>query len=185
MTASPARVAPQGVTLVGTKTAALLVVASMIGTGVVTTTGLLVKDLGSPRAVLAAWILGGLLALCGGLSYAEWVAALPRNGGEYQLLGRVYHPAIGFAARVISVVVGFAAPLAASALAFGHYVSRIVPGLSPVAAALCIVVLLAALHSTSVPAGGRFQAIVTSVEVASSSCSWQRDCRWERRRACS
>jgi basic amino acid/polyamine antiporter, APA family len=163
---TPVRVAPQAVTLVGTKTAALLVVGSMIGTGVFTTTGLLVKDLGSPRAVLAAWIVGGLLALCGALSYAELVAALPRNGGEYQLLGRVYHPAIGFAAGVISVVVGFSAPLAASALAFGHYVSSIVPGLSPVAAALGIVVLLAALHATSVPAGGRFQAVVTSVEVA-------------------
>ncbi len=48
-------------------------------------------------------------------AYAELVAAMPRNGGEYQLLARIYHPAVGFVAGWISLVVGFSAPIAASA----------------------------------------------------------------------
>jgi amino acid transporter len=95
----------------------LLVVASMVGTGVFTTSGFLIRDIGSPAAVLVTWLAGGLLAICGALSYAELVAALPRNGGEYQLLTRIYHPAVGFAAGWISLVVGFSAPIAASELA--------------------------------------------------------------------
>jgi APA family basic amino acid/polyamine antiporter len=103
----------------------------MIGTGVFTTSGLLLDALGSPVAVIVAWVLGGVLAAAGALSYAELVAALPRNGGEYQLLTRIYHPAVGFGAGVISFVVGFAAPLAASALAFGHYAAAAVPAIRP------------------------------------------------------
>jgi len=144
----------------------MVVVASMVGTGVFTTTGLLVRDLRSPAAVLAAWAVGGLLAFCGALSYAELAAALPRNGGEYQLLGRIYHPAVGFAAGLISLVVGFSAPLAASALAFGHYLSAVAPLFQPLPAAIGIVVLGALLHAFHVRLGGRVQAAVTALEVA-------------------
>ncbi|HEY6003781.1 MAG TPA: amino acid permease, partial [Anaeromyxobacter sp.] len=115
--------AGDGARHVGALTATMLVVASMVGTGIFTTSGLLLRDLGSPIDVLAAWLVGGVLALCGALSYGELAAALPRNGGEYQLLSRIYHPAVGFSAGLVSLVVGFSAPLAASALAFGHYAS--------------------------------------------------------------
>ncbi len=157
------RRAPEGA--FGAPTATLLVVASMVGTGVFTTSGFLLRDLGSPLAVLACWAVGGILALCGALSYAELVAALPRNGGEYQLLARIYHPALGFAAGIISVVVGFAAPLAASALAFGHYLAAIAPGVAPVPAAVAVIVGTAALHAMHVRVGGRFQAAVTAVQI--------------------
>src|SRR5690606_3192724 len=93
-------------------TGTLLVVASMVGTGVFTTTGFLVRDLGSPGAVLVAWGFGGVLAAAGALAYAELSAALPDNGGEYYLLGRIYHPAVGFVAGWVSFVVGFSAPMA-------------------------------------------------------------------------
>jgi len=151
---------------VGGATATMLVVASMVGTGVFTTAGFLVRDLGSPLAVLAAWAVGGVLALCGALSYAELSAALPRNGGEYQLLGRIYPPALGFAAGIVSLVVGFSAPLAASALAFGHYLSAVVPGVRPVAAGIGIVIVLSALHAVHVRLGGWVQTAMTACEVA-------------------
>ena len=70
----------------GTATAALVVIASMIGTGVFTTTGVLVGELGSAGAVLAAWALYGVVALAGALCYAELASALAVNGGEYALL---------------------------------------------------------------------------------------------------
>ncbi len=164
--ALPGRTAPAGARRVGSSTATMVVVASMVGTGVFTTTGLLVRDLRTPAAVLAAWAVGGVLALCGALSYGELAAALPRNGGEYQLLGRIYHPALGFAAGIVSLVVGFSAPLAASALAFGHYLSAVAPGLPPVPSAVGIVVLASALHAFHVRLGGRVQTAVTALEVA-------------------
>ncbi|MCB9787120.1 MAG: amino acid permease [Deltaproteobacteria bacterium] len=69
--------------------------------------------------MMLVWLLGGLAALAGALSYAELAAAIPRNGGEYVLLSRIYHPAVGFVAGFVSLVAGFAAPIAASAIAFG------------------------------------------------------------------
>ncbi len=156
---------PTAARAIQTGTATSLVIASMVGTGIFTTTGFLIRDLGSPLAVLAAWVVGGVLALSGALSYAELVAAMPRNGGEYHLLGRIYHPALGFAAGLVSLVVGFAAPLAASALAFGHYVSAILPGTNSVLAAIVLVLVISALHASHVSAGGRFQGLVTAVQL--------------------
>ncbi len=158
--------APEQPRRIGGATATLLVAASMIGTGVFSTTGLLVAELGSARAVLAAWAVGGALALCGALSYGELGAALPRNGGEYRLLGRIYHPALGFAAGIVSLVVGFSAPLAASALAFGRYLAAAVPGVPPLAAGIAIVAVLSVPHALHVRAGARLQAAVTALEVA-------------------
>jgi APA family basic amino acid/polyamine antiporter len=150
---------------IGFGTATLLVVASMVGTGIFTTTGFLVRDLGSPLAVLAAWGVGGILALCGALSYGELVAAMPRNGGEYQLLARIYHPAIGFAAGLISLVVGFSAPLAASGLAFGHYLASVFPGVDPRLAGVVVIAAASALHASHVRLGAGFQTLITAVQV--------------------
>jgi len=145
----------------GGLTATLLVVASMVGTGVFTTTGVVVADVPSSTAVLDAWLLGGVLALAGALSYAELGAALPRNGGEYQLLGRIYHPAVGFVAGWVSLIVGFSAPIAASALAFGSYLAAVAPGVPPVAAAVVLIALLAALHGFDVKLGSGIQNVFT------------------------
>ncbi len=151
---------------VGVGAATALVVGSMVGTGVFTTTGFLVEALRSPGAVLLVWVGGGLLALCGALAYAELSAAVPRNGGEYALLGRAYHPAVGFAAGVISIVVGFAAPLAASALAFGRYLAAALPGVAPLPAAVAVILAFAALHGADVTWGSRGQSLVAAAQVA-------------------
>jgi APA family basic amino acid/polyamine antiporter len=149
----------------GMPTAVFLIVASMIGAGVFTTTGFLVRDLVSTSAVLAAWGLGGLTAICGALAYAELAAALPHNGGEYTLLSRIYHPAVGFVAGWISLVVGFSAPMAAAALAFGEYTERLLPGADPTAAGLTAILALALLHGLRVRLGGLVQNLVTAATV--------------------
>lgn len=138
-----------------------LVVASMIGTGVFTTSGLLLEDLRSTPAVLLAWALGGLLAMTGALSYAELVAALPENGGEYHLLSRIYHPAVGFVSGVVSFVVGFGAPIASSALAFGLYLHAVWPEVPVIPSALGLVVAMSALHAFRVGLGTRSQDVLT------------------------
>jgi APA family basic amino acid/polyamine antiporter len=147
-------------------TATLLVVANMVGTGVFTTTGFLIRDIGSAPAVLIVWLVGGVLALCGSLAYGELIGALPRNGGEYQLLSRIYHPAVGFTAGWISLIVGFSAPIGAASLAFGRYTAAVFPMVSPVAAALCLVILLSSLHALNVVWGGWVQNIFTVIKIA-------------------
>jgi APA family basic amino acid/polyamine antiporter len=150
----------------GVTTATFLVVASMIGTGVFTTSGFLLGDLRSAPGVLAAWLLGGLLAMAGALSYAELVAALPKNGGEYQLLSTIYHPALGFASGVVSFVVGFAAPIAASALAFGTYLHAVWPAIPELPAAVALILVLSAAHAWQVSLGTRLQDGLTIFKIA-------------------
>src|SRR6476619_444259 len=97
---------------VGFFTACGIVIANIIGTGVFTSLGFQVADIQSGFALLMLWIVGGIAALCGALCYGELSAALPRSGGEYNFLSRIYHPALGFMAGFISGTVGFAAPIA-------------------------------------------------------------------------
>ena len=71
------------------RTAVTLVVANMIGTGVFTSLGYQLLDIRSAPVILLLWTLGGVIALCGALCYAELAAALPRSGGEYNFVGRI------------------------------------------------------------------------------------------------
>lgn len=103
-----------------------VIVANMIGTGVFTSLGFQVVGTHTRFALLALWVVGGLVALSGDLSCAELGAALPKSGGEYVYLGRIYSPLIGFLGGWVSMTVGFAAPIALAALAFGRYLAAVV-----------------------------------------------------------
>ncbi len=137
----------------------------MIGTGIYTTTGLLVRDLGSAWLVLLAWAIGGLLSCCGALAYGRLATSLPFNGGEYQLLSRLYHPAVGFIAGWVSIVAGFSAPLAASAVAFACYSGRYLTHVPRDVLAISLVWIVTALHLRSVAFSGKVQVGVTSLQV--------------------
>ncbi|MBM3275008.1 MAG: APC family permease, partial [Candidatus Sericytochromatia bacterium] len=105
---------------VGLASATGLVIASMIGSGVFVTSGFMARDL-SPSAILAGWLVGGLLALCGAACYAAVAERIPRSGGEYRYLHDVYHPFAGYLAGWTSIVFGFAGPIAMAAMAAGAY----------------------------------------------------------------
>src|SRR6056297_4349536 len=107
-----------------------IVVANMIGAGIFTTSGLLMAQLNNPVLMLGLWVVGGIIALCGAISYGELGANIPEAGGEYQFLSELYHPMLGFLSGWVSFIVGFSAPIAASALGFGDYFIRAFPGLS-------------------------------------------------------
>lgn len=160
-----ARSANEARRVLGVFTATAIVVASMVGTGVFTTTGLLAADLRSSVAILLAWVVGGALAMCGALCYGELAAAMPRNGGEYVLLSRIYHPAAGFLAGWVSMVVGFSAPIAASAVAFGQYLGAVFPAVPTRAAAAALVLVLSVLHATDVRLGSATQNVFTVIKV--------------------
>jgi APA family basic amino acid/polyamine antiporter len=144
---------------------AALVVANMVGTGIFTSLGFQVGDIPSRPAIMALWTLGGVLALCGALCYAELSAALPRSGGEYHFLGQIYHPSLGFMAGVVSLVVGFAAPVALSAMAFGSYLQGVFPGVSPLAASMAVVVIVTLFHLRDLRLSSIFQIIFTVLKI--------------------
>jgi APA family basic amino acid/polyamine antiporter len=95
----------------------------MIGTGVFTTSGFALADLQSQHAVLLAWLVSGVLAMFGALSYGALARQIPESGGEYTFLGQIVHPLAGFLAGWISLLVGFTVPIAAAALALAAYLT--------------------------------------------------------------
>jgi basic amino acid/polyamine antiporter, APA family len=150
----------------GLTSAIALVVASMVGTGVFTTSGFLLGDLGSPWRVLTAWLVGGILAALGALSYGALARHIPESGGEYTFLSQTLHPAAGFLAGWVSLLVGFSAPLAAAAVGFGEY-TQPWTGLAPRVTATLLVLGFALLHGAHVRHGARAQDWSVGIKIVS------------------
>ncbi|MGO8952025.1 MAG: APC family permease [Rhodomicrobium sp.] len=146
-------------------TALALAAADMIGTGVFTSLGFQVRDIPSGFSLLMLWVVGGVVALCGALSYSELAAAFPRSGGEYNFLSRTFHPAAGFLAGWISATVGFAAPVALAAMAFGQYFAGIVHGAPALAVGLAVTFLVSLVHLSGTQRGSLLQNITTFLKL--------------------
>jgi APA family basic amino acid/polyamine antiporter len=146
-----------------------VLVSNAVGSGIFTTTGFLARDLGDPRVILGVWALGGALALAGAMSYSELGAALPRVGGEYVYLRRVFGPLAGFLSGWTSFAIGFSAAIAAASVAFGEYLIALFPdalgGVGPRPAALALVWALTGVHALGVERGGSFQRFVTVLKI--------------------
>ncbi len=160
----PAGGAGEAPRYIGYPSALAIVVANMVGTGVFTTLGLQAVGVRDGFALLLIWALGGLVALCGALSYAELSAAVPRSGGEYHFLSRIYHPLLGGLAGWVSVTVGFAAPVALAAMALGRYAATFHP-VSPQWVAVGAVLTVGLFHVVDVRLGQGFQNLATAAKV--------------------
>ncbi len=141
-----------------------LVIANMIGTGVFTSLGYQVGPLPSGFAIMMLWLLGGLVAWCGALTYAEIATTLERSGGEYLYLSKIYHPTLGFVSGWISTVAGFGGAISAVAIAIGSYSSLLIPLPQKVVSIGCIAVI-SAIHLLGVKTGGWMQTILTSLKL--------------------
>jgi basic amino acid/polyamine antiporter, APA family len=157
----------------GYREATSLIIAAMVGTGVFTSLGFQVKAIPSTSAVLMLWVLGGIASLCGALSYAELGATLPRSGGEYHLLSKIYNPTLGFIAGVGSIVAGLAAPVAVAAVAFGKYGGNVVGAWISLPAetlgtvlAVGVVVIVAIVHSWHIRIGALLHFGITFFNIA-------------------
>jgi basic amino acid/polyamine antiporter, APA family len=141
-----------------------IVVGNMIGTGVFASIGWQAGALPSGFVIALLWLLGGVLAFCGAVNYAELTAAFPKSGGEYQLLSRIYHPGVGFVSGWVSMIGGFPAPIAVNALLIGSYTTGLLGAeqewLSRLIAAAVVIVMTTA-HLVSVSFSGRFQWVFT------------------------
>ncbi|MBN8701683.1 MAG: amino acid permease [Bacteroidetes bacterium] len=150
---------------IGLFTATSIVISSMIGVGVFTSLGYQVEGLSSGFSILLLWVLGGFAALLGAFCYAELGAAMPRSGGEYNFLSTIYHPLLGFLSGWISATVGFSAPIAASAMAFGKYINAVFPTCSAQLTAIIVIVVVAGIHSLHISVSKKFQVITTVLNV--------------------
>ena len=151
---------------VSTLTATAIVVSDMVGVGVFTSLGFQVGDIPSGFALLLLWGVGGVVALCGALCYAELAAMFPRSGGEYTFLARAFGPALGFMAGWLSGTVGFSAPVALAAMAFGQYAGAVLPGLPPLPLGLAVLWTVTAVRLRGGRQGHRFQVAATLVKLA-------------------
>ena len=146
-------------------TATAVIIANMVGTGVFTSLGFQLQALDTGFPILLLWVLGGVCAFCGALVYAELGVALPRSGGEYNFLSRIYHPGVGFVSGWLSSTIGFAAPTALAAMTFGAYLAAVFPQLSADYLAVALVLTLTFLHSRSHSTSGMTQQLFTSLKV--------------------
>ncbi len=163
----------------GLTVTAAIVVANMIGTGVFTSAGFQSAALHDPMTILACWVAGGILALCGAAAYAELGSMMPRAGGEYVYLREAYHPVVGAMSGWVSLTAGFSAPIAAASILFSIYLSTLIPALQGAEPwisgvitigpqqliALGLIAVITALHSFDTKVGGWVQAAFTGAKV--------------------
>jgi APA family basic amino acid/polyamine antiporter len=147
-------------------TATAIVVADMVGVGVFTSLGFQVIDIPSGFSLMLLWVVGGVVAICRAFCYAELATMFPRSSGEYNFLRRIYHPAFGFVAGWLSATVGFAAPIALAAMAFGIYFKSIIPGAPPLLLGFGVTWLAALVHLGGVRFGGAYHNIWTALKLA-------------------
>ncbi|MFT4863125.1 MAG: APA family basic amino acid/polyamine antiporter [Pseudohongiellaceae bacterium] len=150
-------------------TVTAVVIANMVGTGVFTSLGFQLLDIRSGFVLLMLWAVGGLAALCGAMTYAELGAAMPRSGGEYNFLSRIYHPAAGFVSGWVSATIGFAGPVALAAMTFAAYATTALPGeASPLVEkglAGALLIALTLVHATNRRNSGGIQLLFTIFKV--------------------
>ena len=150
-------------------TVTAVVIANMVGTGVFTSLGFQLLEIRSGFVLLMLWAVGGIVAVCGAMTYAELGAALPRSGGEYNFLSKIYHPAAGFVSGWVSATIGFAAPTALAAITFATYATSILAGRSSATLekvlAAALVIALTIVHSSTRRKSGGLQVIFTTLKV--------------------
>jgi APA family basic amino acid/polyamine antiporter len=147
-----------------------LVISSMVGTGVFTSLGFQVGGTPSVFAILMLWLVGGIVAICGALNYSELATAMPRSGGEYNYLSKIYHPLLGFLSAFVSSLIGFAAPAALSAMAFAKYFKTITEGtllsnVTEVHIAVALITIITIVNGISLKLSAALQTISTALNL--------------------
>lgn len=152
-----------------------VVVASMVGSGILTNSGPILRSTGSYTALFLLWVLGGVMALAGALSLAELASDNPRAGGDYAFVKDAFGPAVGFVYGWAMAVLGFAAPIALVAFTTASYLlptleaagvaSWVAPATLAQIVATFIVIALTAMHCFGHEQSARLQAVTTAVKV--------------------
>jgi len=105
----------------------MIMIGFVIGMGIFRTAATSAKDAIDPSVYFSAWAIGGLVALCGALTYAEIGSRYPMTGGYYRVFAKAYHPSIAFAINCI-ILVSNAASISGVALIGSGYLLKLFPG---------------------------------------------------------
>ncbi len=150
---------------IGWPTASAIVIANMIGAGIFTSLGFQLVNTQNSWSILILWLLGGVVALCGALSYAELGTYWQRSGGEYHYLSKAFHPLLGYLSGWVSLTIGFSAPVALAGMALGQYVAPYL-GISGVQLAVPVILAVSLFHSFSIRKSGLLQNITTLLKIS-------------------
>jgi basic amino acid/polyamine antiporter, APA family len=170
---------------IGPVSATLLVITNVIGSAIFLTPGTMAATLPSEPLLLLAWILGGVIALCGGLTYAEMGAMFPRSGGLYVFLEEAYGPLVAFLFGWAGMLVILTGSVATVAVGFATYFSYFVPSLATTHQLLALpmpwgawtisagqvvaavsILALGAVNYAGVKNGNRLQATLTIIKIS-------------------
>ncbi len=148
--------------------ATLLVVASVVGSGIFFTPGLVADRLPHPAWILAAWGLGGLLSLAGALANGELGAMFPRAGGDYVFLRAAFHPVAGFLVGWLTFFAIYAGTIAVLARAFADGLSALMgwPHELSLSLAVGLIVIVSVLNYVGVRWGARANNLTTAIKIA-------------------
>lgn len=146
------------------KTAAGLVISSMIGTGVFTSLGFQLLEVQNTWSILLLWTLGRVMALVGAFTYAELGTHFRKTGGDYIFLSEAIHPAVGYLYAWVSLTVGFSAPIAIAAMAMNGYLSPILG--NTIYPGLFFLLAVPVAHIFSVSRSAHFQDVLTLIKIA-------------------
>ena len=149
---------------IGWQSAASIVVANMVGIGAFTSLGFQLTDLRHSGIIISLWVIGGITALFGALSYAELGTRYPQSGGEYFFLSKIYHPFVGYLSGWVSLTVGFSASIALAAMALAAYTSSILH-IHPKRIAVATIVFITLVHSFDLDKSRGFQNVFTVLKL--------------------
>lgn len=143
--------------------ATMIVVSGIIGSGIFINPYLVAQRVETPFLILAVWLAGGVIALCGAFVFAELGTVLPRVGGQYAFFREAFHPIVGFLHGWSLLLIIQSGATAAVAVACGQYVVNLA-GLSPSMAtpiAIAILVGLVVFHSCGIKPGAVLINVIT------------------------
>ena len=139
----------------------MLVMGSMIGSGVFIVAADISRQVGAPGPMLMTWVVTALLTLIAALSYGELAAAMPHAGGQYVYLREAFGPLYGFLFGWTMFLVIQTGTIAAVAVAFAKFLGVFAPQLPQQAVAIAVIALLTFVNSQGVRAGALVQNVFT------------------------
>jgi APA family basic amino acid/polyamine antiporter len=153
--------------VVGLVGATGMIVAAMVGSGIFTLTGKFGAEVGTETNIIAAWVIGGVLALCGGLSLAELGAMIPCSGGSVEFARRAFGKTTGYLVAMVTILSGYFLAIAAVGLMLAEYVNKLLPTPIPFHAVAVAVIVLAYLSQLpGLRAGYAFNTALSIVKLA-------------------
>ena len=141
--------------VIGPASAMGICVASMIGSGIFTVTGVVGANLGSVTNLMLAWGIAGIIALAGALTIAELGAMKPKASAQYVVVHESLGPVWGYLNGMINLFIGYIASIAAIALVTGGYIENLLPQVDARATATVVLISLGVAHSITVIGGKR------------------------------